>query len=60
MATDNTTGGGNGNGLVLTTKVTSHDPDDHRKRSLRGTGGTALIPFLKQVRDEMGESALGP
>ena len=28
-------------------------------RSLRGTGGTALIPFLKQARDETGEPAIG-
>ncbi len=26
---------------------------------LRGTGGTALIPFLKQARDETGEPAIG-
>lgn len=28
------------------------------KKSLRGTGGTALIPFLKQARDETGEPAI--
>ena len=35
--------------------------DDRRKRSqqLRGTGGTALIQFLKQARDESGEPAIG-
>jgi indoleamine 2,3-dioxygenase len=27
-------------------------------RNLRGTGGTALIPFLKQARDETGEPAV--
>lgn len=27
-------------------------------RKLRGTGGTALIPFLKQARDETGEPAI--
>ncbi|KAI9844679.1 MAG: hypothetical protein M1837_005421 [Sclerophora amabilis] len=27
-------------------------------KSLRGTGGTALIPFLKQARDETGEPAI--
>jgi indoleamine 2,3-dioxygenase len=27
-------------------------------RRLRGTGGTALIPFLKQARDETGEPAI--
>ncbi|RJE16357.1 indoleamine 2,3-dioxygenase, partial [Aspergillus sclerotialis] len=25
---------------------------------MRGTGGTALIPFLKQARDETGEPAI--
>ena len=29
------------------------------RRVLRGTGGTSLIPFLKQVRDETGEPAIG-
>lgn len=28
------------------------------KKKLRGTGGTALIPFLKQARDETGEAAV--
>jgi indoleamine 2,3-dioxygenase len=28
-------------------------------KNLRGTGGTALIPFLKQARDETGEPAIG-
>ena len=27
--------------------------------ALRGTGGTALIPFLKQARDETGEPSIG-
>lgn len=31
-------------------------PSDSKK--LRGTGGTALIPFLKQARDETGEAAV--
>ena len=30
------------------------------KKGLTGTGGTALIPFLKQARDETGEPAMGP
>lgn len=29
------------------------------KKQLRGTGGTALIQFLKQARDESGEPAIG-
>ncbi|KAF2644085.1 indoleamine 2,3-dioxygenase family protein [Massarina eburnea CBS 473.64] len=29
-------------------------------KKLRGTGGTALIPFLKQARDETGERAIDP
>ncbi|KAK9474078.1 Indoleamine 2,3-dioxygenase [Dipodascopsis tothii] len=29
------------------------------KKKARGTGGTALIPFLKQARDETGEPAAG-
>lgn len=28
------------------------------KKNLKGTGGTALIPFLKQCRDETGEPAI--
>lgn len=30
-----------------------------KKKIERGTGGTALIPFLKQARDETGDSAAG-
>ena len=33
--------------------------DKSGKKKLRGTGGTALIPFLKQARDETGEPAVG-
>ncbi|KAK9466396.1 Indoleamine 2,3-dioxygenase [Lipomyces arxii] len=29
------------------------------KKNVRGTGGTALLPFLKQARDETGEPAAG-
>ncbi|KAF3933446.1 Myoglobin [Dactylella cylindrospora] len=29
------------------------------KADLRGTGGTALIPFLKQARDETGDPSIG-
>ncbi|KAI9759779.1 MAG: nicotinamide n-methyltransferase [Chaenotheca gracillima] len=34
--------------------------EDHRpgQKKLKGTGGTALIPFLKQARDETGEPAI--
>jgi indoleamine 2,3-dioxygenase len=35
-----------------------HDKDQTGKKSLKGTGGTALIPFLKQARDETGEPAI--
>lgn len=31
---------------------------DKSDKKLRGTGGTALIPFLKQARDETGEPAI--
>ncbi|KAF2462146.1 indoleamine 2,3-dioxygenase subfamily [Lineolata rhizophorae] len=34
------------------------DDDEQQRRRLRGTGGTALIPFLKQARDETGEPAI--
>jgi len=49
----------------LNLAVASSDIQDTRfqtagavKRRLRGTGGTALIPFLKQARDETGEPAI--
>ncbi len=32
--------------------------DTSGKKKLKGTGGTALIPFLKQARDETGEPAI--
>ncbi|KAK6531557.1 hypothetical protein TWF281_008351 [Arthrobotrys megalospora] len=31
----------------------------NNRSDLRGTGGTALIPFLKQARDETGEPSIG-
>lgn len=34
------------------------DPDGAKKSNLTGTGGTALLPFLKQARDETGEPAI--
>ncbi|KAJ5511468.1 Indoleamine 2-3-dioxygenase [Penicillium expansum] len=42
-------------GLPLTNLATAAPTD---KKKLRGTGGTALIPFLKQARDETGEPAI--
>ncbi|KAJ5119182.1 hypothetical protein N7526_010819 [Penicillium atrosanguineum] len=38
------------------TNLATANPTD--KKKLRGTGGTALIPFLKQARDETGEPAI--
>lgn len=38
--------------------ASSHSPSNPQKKKLRGTGGTALIPFLKQARDETGEPAI--
>lgn len=37
--------------------ATASGPD--KKKVERGTGGTALIPFLKQARDETGDPAAG-
>lgn len=34
------------------------DKTEAGKKNLKGTGGTALIPFLKQARDETGEPAI--
>ncbi|TAQ88957.1 hypothetical protein B7494_g2708 [Chlorociboria aeruginascens] len=38
--------------------ATSSRQDSAGKKNLKGTGGTALIPFLKQARDETGEPAI--
>jgi len=43
--------------LATASKAISQDPRAGSKK-LRGTGGTALIPFLKQARDETGEPAI--
>ncbi|KAL8673963.1 MAG: hypothetical protein Q9168_001606 [Polycauliona sp. 1 TL-2023] len=37
---------------------TANDGSKSASKKLRGTGGTALIPFLKQARDETGEPAI--
>jgi len=34
------------------------EPEGAKKSNLTGTGGTALLPFLKQARDETGEPAI--
>lgn len=34
------------------------DKPGSKNKNLKGTGGTALIPFLKQARDETGEPAI--
>lgn len=38
--------------------ASARDANGGEKKGLRGTGGTALIPFLKQARDETGEPAI--
>ncbi|KAH7313790.1 Indoleamine 2,3-dioxygenase [Stachybotrys elegans] len=38
--------------------VASRKKENQGAQSQRGTGGTALIPFLKQARDETGEPAV--
>lgn len=42
----------------IANSVGNKDGANGEKASLRGTGGTALIPFLKQARDETGEPAI--
>ena len=37
---------------------TQHNDPRTSSKKLRGTGGTSLIPFLKQARDETGEPAV--
>ena len=43
--------------LAVASKQNARDARPGSKK-LRGTGGTALIPFLKQARDETGEPAV--
>jgi len=35
-----------------------HRQEEKDRKNLRGTGGTSLIPFLRQARDETGEPAV--
>lgn len=44
--------------LNLASAATRQGSAQSGSKSLRGTGGTALIPFLKQARDETGEPAI--
>lgn len=44
--------------LNLASAATRQGSTQFGSKSLRGTGGTALIPFLKQARDETGEPAI--
>ncbi|KAI1254546.1 hypothetical protein MGN70_003951 [Eutypa lata] len=43
-------------GIITNLATASRDLAD--KKKVKGTGGTALIPFLKQARDETGEPAV--
>jgi indoleamine 2,3-dioxygenase len=54
-----------GSGIASVKYDTSAGPKDEKSgtaagsgKRLRGTGGTALIPFLRQARDETGEPAI--
>lgn len=42
----------------LNLAVASSRKNDEGRKGQKGTGGTALIPFLKQARDETGEPAV--
>ncbi|KAK3070004.1 hypothetical protein LTR53_011197 [Teratosphaeriaceae sp. CCFEE 6253] len=44
--------------LPLRSKSSAGKPAEKARKDLRGTGGTALIPFLRQARDETGEPAV--
>jgi len=44
--------------LDIATSSRQDKNDTSGKKKLKGTGGTALIPFLKQARDETGEPAI--
>lgn len=43
---------------IASIKYKNEPTEGQRKKKMRGTGGTALIPFLKQARDETGEPAI--
>lgn len=43
---------------LASVKYDSNGQKEQKTKKLRGTGGTALIPFLKQARDEVGEIAM--
>lgn len=43
---------------IATSSRHDHNDKSKKKKNLKGTGGTALIPFLKQARDETGEPAI--
>jgi indoleamine 2,3-dioxygenase len=42
----------------IATSTTGQSKSGGNKKNFKGTGGTALIPFLKQARDETGEPAI--
>ena len=42
----------------IATASRQNNNDITKKKKLKGTGGTALIPFLKQARDETGEPTI--
>ncbi|GMF06465.1 unnamed protein product [[Candida] boidinii] len=46
-------------GLAKSSASTTSSGTSKSKNELRGTGGTALLPFLKQCRDETGNTAAG-
>lgn len=45
---------------LSTIRYDDNSPSKSPNKKLRGTGGTALIPFLKQARDETEEPAVNP
>ncbi|EXJ83219.1 indoleamine 2,3-dioxygenase [Capronia coronata CBS 617.96] len=47
-----------GTGIASIRYGRPEDKERVPKKKMRGTGGTALIPFLKQARDETGEPAI--